>query len=43
MLALVRCAHEGQTVLTGEAWRECHTALPALSSVLHCGDYLIAG
>jgi len=21
MMALVRCAHEGQTVLTGQAWR----------------------
>ena len=43
VLRLVRCVHEGQTVLTGEAWRECQTALPTQSSVLHCGNYLVAG
>jgi hypothetical protein len=39
----LRRYNEGQTVLTGEAWRECYTVLPAQSSVLYCGDYLIEG
>lgn len=36
-------AREGQTLLTGGAWRACHMDLPVESSVLHVGGFSVFG